>query len=58
MSVQQQYAALTVNLEEATDLTLALNNATLAGGQGQEIANNALTQWYLMIAAGKPDLQS
>lgn len=57
-SVQQQFAALGGSLDDATDLTLALNNATLAGGQGQEKANAAMQQWYQMIAAGKPDLMS
>lgn len=58
MSMQKQYAALSGNLDEATKLTLALNNATLAGGQGQEVANSAMEQWYQIIAKGKPDLQS
>ena len=58
VSMQQQFAALSGNLGEATDLTLALNNATLAGGQGQEVANSALEQWYQIIANGKPDLQA
>jgi tape measure domain-containing protein len=58
MSMQQQYAALSGNIDEATELTLSLNNATLAGGQGQEIASSAMQQWYQIIAKGKPDLQS
>lgn len=58
ISMQQQYAALSGNIDEATALTLALNDATLAGGQGQEVANGALTQWYQIIAKGKPDAQS
>lgn len=58
ISAQQQYAALSGNIGEATDLTLALNNATLAGGQGQEVANSAMEQWYQIIAKGKPDAQS
>ena len=57
-SVQQQFVALGGSMEDATKLTLALNNATLAGGQGQEKANSAMAQWYQMIAAGKPDLMS
>ena len=55
MSMQQQYAALSGDIDEATNLTLALNNATLAGGQGQEVANSAMEQWYQIIAKGKPD---
>ncbi len=57
-TVQKQFVALSGNLEEATNLTLALNNATIAGGQGQEAANRALTQWYQIIANRKPDMQS
>ena len=57
-TVQKQFVALSGNLEEATNLTLALNNATIAGGQGQAVANSALTQWYQIIANGKPDMQS
>lgn len=53
----QQYAALSGNIDEATALTFALNDATLAGGHGQEVANGALTQWYQIIAKGKPDAQ-
>lgn len=55
ISTQQQYAALSGNIDQATALTLALNNATLAGGQGQEVANSAMEQWYQIIAKGKPD---
>ena len=58
MQIQKQFLALTGELKKSTDLTLALNDATLAGGQGQEIANSAMTQWYQIIANGKPDLQS
>ena len=58
MQIQKQFLALSGDLEKSTKLTLALNNATLAGGQGQEVANSALTQWYQIIANGKPDLQS
>lgn len=58
MSMQQQYTALSGNIDEATKLTIALNNATLAGGQGQQVANSAMEQWYQIIAKGKPDAQS
>lgn len=57
-SMQQQYAALTGDIGLAADLTVALNDATLAGGQGQEVATRAAEQWYKVIAKGKPDLQS
>lgn len=58
MSMQQQYASLSGNIDEATKLTIALNDATLSGGQGQETANSAMEQWYQIIAKGKPDMQS
>lgn len=54
---QQQFTALTDDISGATDLTIALNNATLAAGKGQEAANNAMGNWYGIIAAGKPDAQ-
>ena len=58
VTVQQQFAALGGKMEDATALTIALNNATLAGGQGQAKANGAMQQWYQMIAAGKSDMMS
>lgn len=58
VSSQQQFAALGGKLSDATDLTIALNNATLAGGKGQVVANSAMQQWYQMIAAGKSDMMS
>lgn len=57
-SMQQQFASLGGSLSDATDITLALNNATLAGGRGQAVASSAMQQWYQIIAKGKPDAQS
>jgi tape measure domain-containing protein len=57
ISWQQQFTALTDDIAGATDLTIALNNATLAAGKGQEAANNAMANWYGIIAAGAPDAQ-
>ncbi len=57
MSQQQQYAALSGDISQATKLTIALNDATLAGGQGQEKASRAMQAWYKIIAAGKPTQQ-
>lgn len=57
MSQQQQYAALSGDISQATKLTVALNDATLAGGQGQEKATRAMQAWYKIIAAGKPTQQ-
>lgn len=58
VTVQKQFVPLLGSMDKATDLTLALNNAVTAGGQGQEVANSALNQWYQILANGKPDLQS
>ena len=55
---QGQYAALLDDMVEATDLTVALSYATLAGSKSQEQANRALDQWYQIIANGKPNLTS
>ena len=57
ISWQQQFAALTDDIAGATAITIALNNATLAAGKGQEAANNAISNWYGIIAAGAPDAQ-
>lgn len=58
MTTQQQFSALLGDIDEATDLTLALNDAVLSGGQSTEVANSALNQWYQIIANGTPDMQS
>lgn len=57
ISWQQQFTALSDDIEGATDLTIALNNATLAAGKGQEAANSAMSNWYGIISAGAPDAQ-
>lgn len=57
ISWQQQFTALSDDIEGSTDLTIALNNATLAAGKGQEAANNAMGNWYAILAAGAPDMQ-
>ena len=44
MQIEKQFLAFSGDLEKSTKLTLVLNDATLAGGQGQEVANSALTQ--------------
>ena len=45
------------DLDKATDLTLALNNAMTAGGASAEQASSAINQWTQAMAKGKPDLQ-
>lgn len=44
------------NVQESTDMFLALNNAILAGGAGAEIQKSALEQISQAYAKGKPDM--
>lgn len=52
----QQLAPLTGGLSEATNLSLALNNALLAGGKSTDIQANAMEQYTQMLAVGKVDM--
>jgi tape measure domain-containing protein len=54
----QQLAPLISNLDEATDIALAFNNAMLAGGASTMEQENALTQYTQMLSAGKVDMQA
>lgn len=54
----QRLAPLTSNLDEATDIALAFNNAMLAGGASTMEQENALTQYTQMLSAGKVDMQA
>lgn len=54
----QQLAPLTSNLDEATNISLALNNALLAGGKSTVEQSNALMQYTQMLAVGKVDMQA
>lgn len=54
----QQLAPLTSNLDEATNISLAFNNAMLAGGASTMEQENALTQYTQMLSAGKVDMQA
>lgn len=56
--IVQQLAPLTSNLDEATDIALAFNNAMLAGGASTMEQENALTQYTQMLSAGKVDMQA
>ena len=49
--------AVVGDLDKATKLTLALNNAMTAGGASAEQAQGAINQWVQAMAKGKPDLQ-
>lgn len=54
----QQLAPLTSNLDQATNIALAFNNAMLAGGASTMEQENALTQYTQMLSAGKVDMQA
>lgn len=52
----QQLAPLTGGLDEATELSLALNNALLAGGKSTDIQANAMEQYSQMLSIGTVDM--
>lgn len=54
--VAQQLAPLTGGLDEATEISLALNNAMLAGGKDTQLQANAMEQYTQMLAVGKVDM--
>mgnify|MGYP003272403902 FL=1 len=54
----QQLAPLTSNLDQATNIALAFNNAMLAGGASTMEQENALTQYTQMLSAGKVYMQA
>lgn len=56
-SMTQQVAPLTGSMEEATDISIALNNALLAGGKGPAAASRAMEQYTQVLSKGRPDLQ-
>lgn len=51
----QQLAPLTKNLDEATSIALAFNNAVLAGGKDTVLQANAIEQYNQMLSANKVD---
>ncbi|WP_428887968.1 tape measure protein [Bifidobacterium dentium] len=51
----QQLAPLTSNLDEATSIALAFNNAVLAGGKDTTLQANAIEQYNQMLSANKVD---
>lgn len=55
-SALQNIAPSSKSLSAATDLTLALNNALLAGGQSADIQATAMTQFSQAISKGRPDM--
>lgn len=54
----QKIAPLTSSLGEATDISLAFNDALLAGGKSTELQSNALEQYSQMLSVGKVDMQA
>lgn len=56
-SQTQQVVAVTGDLDKATKLTLALNNAMAGGGASAEQQASAINQWVQAMAKGKPDMQ-
>lgn len=54
----QQLAPLTKNLDEATNVALAFNDALLAGGASTVDQTNAMTQFTQMLSAGKVDMMA
>ena len=55
-SAMQNIAPSSKSLSQATDLTLALNNALLAGGQSAALQSSAMAQFSQAISKGKPDM--
>lgn len=51
----QQLAPLTKNLDEATSIALAFNNAVLAGGKDTVLQADAIEQYNQMLSANKVD---
>ena len=56
-SQTQAVVAVTGDLDKATELTLALNNAMAGGGASAEQQASAINQWVQALAKGKPDMQ-
>lgn len=54
----QQLAPLTGSLDEATNLSLAFNNALLAGGKSTDVQANAMEQYTQMLSTGSVDLEA
>ncbi len=55
-SAMQNIAPSSKSMAEATDLTLALNNAMLAGGKSMAVQSSAMEQFSQAISKGKPDM--
>ena len=58
VATAQKFTVLTGNLETATDLTLALNNAFMASGASAGDASRGMLQYSQMLSSGKVDMMS
>lgn len=58
VTTSKSLAAVTGNIEKATDTTIALNHAFLANGSSSEDASRGLQQYSQMLAKGTVDMQS
>jgi tape measure domain-containing protein len=58
VTISKSLAAVTGNIDKATDTTIALNHAFLASGSSSEDASRGLQQYSQMLAKGTVDMQS
>lgn len=58
VTTSKSLAAVTGNIDKATDTTIALNHAFLASGSSSEDASRGLQQYSQMLAKGAVDMQS
>lgn len=58
VTTSKSLAAVTSNIDKATDTTTALNHAFLASGSSSEDASRGLQQYSQMLAKGTVDMQS
>lgn len=58
VTTSKSLAAVTSNIDKATDTTIALNHAFLASGSSSEDASRGLQQYSQILAKGTVDMQS
>jgi len=58
VTTSKSLAAVTGNIDKATDTTIAFNHAFLASGSSSEDASRGLQQYSQMLAKGTVDMQS
>ena len=58
VTTSKSLAAVTGNIDKATDTTIALNHAFLASGSSSEDSSRGLQQYSQMLAKGTVDMQS